>query len=209
MTSPRLESSIVRILAPVIRQDGFRGSGRTFRRIIGDTVQIVNVQGSSYGGQFAINLGMQPVSIPDWLGQAVDVRKIGEPDCEFRCRLSETGSDQWWSHDGTETAMDEAVSKATRVYETFGRRSLARISADDSNVYSLTPAEFESPLAHFHGFGWTKARVAFVLARLRAARGDHEQARAFASIALAELSPAATTLRQNIVKLLEDEAGLS
>jgi Domain of unknown function (DUF4304) len=208
MTLPRLEISIRRILTPVIRQDGFRGSGRTFRRIVGDTVQVLNVQGSQYGGKFAINLGMQPISIPNFSDQPVDTRKITEPDCEFRCRLSETGSDQWWGHDGTEVGMDEAMRKATCVYETVGRRSLALISATDSPVFSLTPAEFQGPLAYFHGFNWTTVRTALALAHLRAARGDHEQARAFACIALADLSPAATALRTKIKEFLEDDAAL-
>src|SRR5215471_4199171 len=68
-STPRLESSIRDFLSPVLESDGFFGSGRTFRRMSGDLIQVVQVQGSPYGGKFAVNLGIQPASIPDVAGE--------------------------------------------------------------------------------------------------------------------------------------------
>lgn len=51
--TPRLETAIREHLAPVLRADGFRGTGRSFRRVVNGWVQVVNVRGSRYGDQFA------------------------------------------------------------------------------------------------------------------------------------------------------------
>jgi hypothetical protein len=95
-----LEVAIRKCLAPCLREDGFAGSGRTFRRVLNGWIQVVNVQGSRYGGRFSINLGLQPLAIPDVVGNVPDPKKIREELCEFRRRLSESGADQWWTHDG-------------------------------------------------------------------------------------------------------------
>ena len=102
---PKLETAIRAVLVPQLREDGFAGSGRTFRRAVNGCVQVVNVQGSRYGGRFAINLGLQPLAIPDVTGVFPDPRKISEPGCEFRRRLSSTGADQWWIHDSLAESM--------------------------------------------------------------------------------------------------------
>ena len=44
-TPPRLEPSIRKYLLPLLKNDGFAGSGRTFRRIDNDAIHLVNVQG--------------------------------------------------------------------------------------------------------------------------------------------------------------------
>ena len=40
-----LEPSIRKYLLPLLKNDGFAGSGRTFRRIDNDAIHLVNVQG--------------------------------------------------------------------------------------------------------------------------------------------------------------------
>lgn len=50
---------ILRIdLVPLLRSDGFKRSGTTFRRITGEVIHIVNIQGSRYGGECCVNLGL-------------------------------------------------------------------------------------------------------------------------------------------------------
>ena len=57
VTSPRLEVSIRAYLVPHLKQDGFSGSGRTFRRVTNNWIQVVNVQSSRYGGAVRDQLG--------------------------------------------------------------------------------------------------------------------------------------------------------
>ncbi|KRR25440.1 hypothetical protein CQ14_10720 [Bradyrhizobium lablabi] len=196
----RLESSIKEHLAPVLKDDGFVGSGRTFRRISGDLIHVVQVQGSRYGGQFAVNLGIQPASIPDLAGNSPDATKIRPELCEFRRRLSEAESDQWWNHAGSKESMDAAVRAAASVYATIGRKLFAEMSGPESPLHNITPAQFEAGLYGFSGFGSTKVRMARSLALMRQSLGNLIDAGAFARIALVNLG-GAPALRAELEQL--------
>jgi len=138
---PHLESAIKEYLSPILRVDGFAGSGRNFRRVVIECVHAINIQWSKWGGQFAINLGIQPLSIPDVMGATPDPKKITETLCEFRRRLSETGEDQWWTYDDSIESMEAAVRSAAAVYTSVGRRLFAEFSGPSSPArhYDASP----------------------------------------------------------------------
>ena len=190
-STPRLENSIRMFLAPVLKEDGFAGSGRTFRRLTDGLIQVVNIQGSSYGGRFAINLGLQPIAIPDVSGNMPDLKKITEPLCEFRRRLAESGSDQWWQHDTSQSSMDNAVAAATDVYITIGRSLFDRVARSPSPFDSISVEDFQNGNFDFCGFGSTEVRMALVLARMRKAQGRIAEAAAFGEYGLAHVGNAA------------------
>jgi len=197
---PRLEASIKDHLSPVLKSDGFFGSGRTFRRISGDLIHVVQVQGSRYGGQFAVNLGIQPRCIPDVAGNSPDESRIREELCEFRRRLSEARRDQWWEHEGSKESMDAAVRAAASVYLAVGRRLFSELSGLESSLHKVTPEQFEAGQYDFAGFGSTKVRMARSLALMRQSIGNPADANAFARIALASLGNA-SALRSDLEKL--------
>jgi hypothetical protein len=197
---PRLESSIKDHLSPALKSDGFLGSGRTFRRLSGDFIHVVNVQGSRYGGMFAVNLGIQPRCIPDVVGNSPDATKIREELCEFRRRLSETMSDQWWEHEASKESMDAAVRAAASVYTTTGRRLFSELSGPESPLHKVTPTQFEAGLYSFLGFRSTKVRMARSLALMRRSAGNLADGSAFARIGLANLG-AAHALRAELEAL--------
>src|SRR5262245_14058697 len=126
--TPRLEPSIVAILAPELRVDGFTGSGRTYRRVANQWIQVVNVQGSRQGGSFAINLALHPLGLPDVIGRPVNPKALAQDACELRRRLTEGERDHWWLCYGDRDSMNEAVQSATLVYQQFGRPLLHRLS---------------------------------------------------------------------------------
>jgi len=201
-SQPKLESSIRAHLQPRLKEDGFTGSGRTFRRVRGRLIQVVNVQGSRYGGQFAINLGMQPVDLPDILGKEPDQKKISEPDCEFRKRLSDDGTDQWWKHDSTVESMDSAVLAASDVYVRIGRPLLEFLSGPDSPIFTLTPSQMPAFRAALRGFGSTDSRMAWVLARIRKADGRIDEARELATYGLKHVGMA-VSLRAKLKEIFD------
>ena len=196
----RLEDAIKKCLVPYLRQDAFTGSGRTFRRVIEGWIQVVNVQGSRFGGQFAINLGLQPLAIPDVLGNVADPKKITEPLCEFRRRLSESGADQWWKHDGSALSMEAAASAAADVYERIGRPLLNEICSAGSPLNTVSAEAFEKKDFDFRGFKSTNVRTALVLARLREAQGRLSESRSFAKYGLAHVGNA-VALRRELERL--------
>jgi len=201
---PRLETSIRDHLGPMLKSDGFSGSGRTFRRVSGDFIHVVQVQGSRYGGKFAINLGIQPLCIPDCMGQVPAPKTIREEICEFRRRLSESKADQWWDHDATKESMDLAVQRSATVYATVGRRLFSEQSGPEAPLHRVTPEQFQAGF-NFSGFASTEARMARSLALMRQSAGNLDDARAFARIALAGLG-SAQGLRQELELLLVDPA---
>lgn len=181
---PRLELALREHLTPLLREDGFSGSGRTFRRLRDGWVQVVGVQSSRYGGQFAINLGLQPLSVVHVLEELPDPKKITDSLCEFRRRLSVNGSDQWWSHGPSQESMDAAAQQAATVYATVGQDLFAAVGGPQSPFDSISPAMFAQSTASFLGFGSTPVRMALVLARLRRAQDRKVESAAFAEIGL-------------------------
>lgn len=195
-TTPRLEAAIKEHLAPQLRADGFTGSGRTYRRVQNGWLQVVSVQGSRYGGSFAINLGLHPLAIPDILGNAPDPKKTTEELCEFRRRLSETEerTDKWWKHEGTPGSMSAAVQDAAATYIKFGRPLLNRITADTADLNTVRAESLVSGSFNFGGFGSTDTRMALALARLRKWQGREQEACEFVEYGLTTLG-SATALR--------------
>jgi len=198
--TPRLEGSIRKYLAPILREDGFSGSGRCFRRSVGGFIHIVQVWGWRHGGEFTINIGIHPSALPDVLGNRVNLKKITVPDCEFSRVLTETGVDQHWKYDRSTESMDAAVREATTVYLRAGRNMFSGFAGPNSPLCTVTPAQFDAGQFDFGGFEPPKVRTARNLALMRRASGDVESARAFAAIALASLG-SATDLREELEEL--------
>jgi hypothetical protein len=190
-SSPRLESAIRTQLRPRLQEDGFVGSGRIYRKVSHGVIQVLHIQGSRQGGRFAVNLGFQPIVIPDVLGRSPDLTKITDAECEFRRRLSENGTDQWWNHDSSEKGMDDAVAAATDVYVRFGRPLFEIFGGPRSPLFSIAPEQMPQFREIMRGFGSTEVRVALVLARLRTAEGRPAEAKAFAHYGLLHVGRAA------------------
>lgn len=177
-TPPRLETAIRAALAPPLRKEGFAGSGRRFYKCTGPWIQIITVQGSRYGGSFAVNLGLHFASAPDPAGNPPDPKKMNEAHCEFRRRLSESNADMWWKHETDEASMLAAVESATEMYARLGRRYFdLAITA----LTSLTPDALASGNYDLQGFGTTKVRLGLALARIRKLEGRTQESRGFAS----------------------------
>lgn len=201
MITNRIDASLRAHFAPRLRADGFVGSGRSFRRLVDGYIHVVAVQVSRSGDQFAVNLGVQPLCIPDACGDAPDPRRLADDRCEFRRRLSESGADQWWRYESTTGSMDVAVMEAVRVYGSVGRAMLDRFIGESSPIATVTPEVFQSGSFDFDGFASTHVRMALALARFRMEVGQPEVAREFAAIGLAGIG-GATALRSELERLL-------
>lgn len=178
----RLDDALRLHLAPVLRADGFKGSGRTYRRTINGVAQVVNVQGARWGGSFAINLGLHPLALPIRSDQPADPRKINEVDCAFRRRLRVDERDQWWSHDSAESAA-VAVQAAAEVYQRVGQALLERQSGPGAPIWTLRPEDLDQAGKRLEGFTlytFRKGALASLMAQIRHAAGDMAAARAFA-----------------------------
>ena len=186
-SAPRLETAIKAFLVPALREDKFAGSGRTYRRTVDGLIQVVNVQGSRYGGSFAMNLACHPLSIPDVIDHPADPKRITETLCEFHRRLADGNGDKWWDHDGTAASMEGAVRAAAQLYVGRGRQLLERMAGTNGLVAHITASQLDSDTFDLAGFASTKVRMALALSRLRKSEGRLSEARDFATVALKNL----------------------
>jgi len=188
---------------PILRDEGFRGSGRTFRRVQGLLIHVLNLQGSMYSKQFAVNLGFHLSFLPGPTGRPVEPTKIVESECEFRRRLTAGGSDHWWVHGDDARSIEEAVRSAVEMYVEHGRRAWSEVATFPESLEGVTPESLITDVPLPGGFGNTLVRTALAFARIRQYQGDATSARQFAKVGVAKLG-AATGLRGAFAKFLAD-----
>ena len=175
---PRLEFAIRAAFAPLLQSEGFAGSGRRFYKCAGPWVQISTVQGSRYGGSFAVNLGIHFASAPDLAGNQPNPKTMNEAHCEFRRRLSESDADMWWKHEADQASMLTAVESAASMYRRLGPRCFELACAA---LNSITPLALASGNYDLLGFGSTKVRLALALSRIGKLEGRADESREFAA----------------------------
>jgi hypothetical protein len=160
-------------------------------------IHIITIQGSRYGGSFAVNMGLHFATAPDLAGNPLALKKMNEAHCAFRRRLSETNYDRWWKHDLDAESMLAAVASAASVYSLYGRRYF---EAACTGLMALTPEALISGAYDLQGFGNTKVGLGLSLARIRKIEGRVEDSRGFAAYAL-QHAGSATALRKELQEL--------
>ncbi|MBL8557469.1 MAG: DUF4304 domain-containing protein [Hyphomonadaceae bacterium] len=189
--SPSLAKAIQAKFAPSLRRDGFSGTGQRYFRVVGGQCQIVEAQGSRSGGKFAINMGIQPMSVPLRSGDVPDPKRMREMECMFRRRLAAQKGDQWWDYEPNQASLDMAVAEACAVYEQVGKRQLDGMAEPTSPINTVTAEAFAARAFDFNGFGNTGILMAWTLAQMRKATGNHAEAGEFARVALKEIGDGA------------------
>lgn len=203
------KSSLVKAMraqfAPALRGDGFLGTGQRYWRVINEQAQVLEAQGSSSGGKFAVNLGVQPVLVPLLSGDLSQPKNLRVADCLFRRRLALQSGDQWWEYAPDQSSIDEAVKQACHVYVQVGRQQLNSVAAPASHLHAVSAEAFAVGHFDFQGFGSTKILMAWALAHMRNAAGNHTEAAKFAHLVLEYIGDGAAgrNLRADILDFLE------
>jgi Domain of unknown function (DUF4304) len=128
---------------PLLRQDGFKGSGQDFRRVNGDVIHAVNIQNNKYGGSCCVNMGLHFAFLPVcWDSNKMpDLKNIKTLDCEFRCRLAPDGkTDYWWKFKGRLFfgSTRKSVSHLCNTYTEVGRRYFEKYNGMESITLALS-----------------------------------------------------------------------
>ncbi len=190
-----LDKQLKNIFASAIRAEGFKGSGRNFRRINGNLIHVINVQGSQYNRSFAVNLGVHLTLLPDSIGRVVNPKKITEPSCELRRRMSKTDVDHWWSFENNLESIQAAVFDATKVYETHGKQYFECLGNYPQDFAQFDVMNLKSDKSSLCGFSNTEAILALIFARIRQHEGRKADATAFAKYGLEILGQASALKR--------------
>ena len=121
-------------LAGILRADGFRKKGRTWRRAQHpDVVHVINVQASTSNagshGQCTLNAGVYIPALAERLNTFPVTKSPSESECHLRRRpivLAPGNIDGWISLDGADAAsIATAATELRDVYERYGRPWLA------------------------------------------------------------------------------------
>jgi hypothetical protein len=167
-----------------IRRFGFKGSGQNYRRMEHDLASIINIQGSSGGAHFYINLGAQPTFIPTDGDLPVNPSTFKEYECVFRRRV---GKDWGWHPDDAQFRdLIAALETQQRLFFDDARAFPAAIGSEP--VEALL-AKYRAPRTRLH------------VARACAARGMLPRSREIAREALLETPETATFLRRELEAL--------
>jgi hypothetical protein len=112
MPSPKEMTKVVALTAPRLKAAGFRRFGNDFNKSLGaGLVEVVGFQGSKWGDQFTVNLGLYVREVDqlfdDWWGRSKKVGLPGEHGavkeyvCWLRGGLGDIrfgGHDTWWEY---------------------------------------------------------------------------------------------------------------
>lgn len=180
------------IVVPVLKQDGFLGSGTTWRRVDGEVIQLLNLQGSRHGGECCVNLGIHLTFLPIvGTGEMVQPKTITEPECEFRNRLTQPRhADQWWTYGSCEQEAIDSCHSIAELYQTQGRSFFGRLSVCPDDFLRVAPDQLSDDALVRELYGCSRVRLALALGRVAMRFGELQMARTYAEFGLANLGRA-------------------
>jgi hypothetical protein len=182
-------------LYPVLRAEGFRGSGTTLRRIEGPIIHIFNVQGSSSGDCCYLNLGAHLSFLPPEGPPNVAPASFREPHCIFRDRIDPPlGEAFGWFYGRTPEEAADQVEFLVSEWRTQGQPFFRR--------YGSYPESFLTLLANPDPDG-IHPRTALHYARIALHLGQLDRALSFAREGLAKAPETATYLRRDLLAVLK------
>lgn len=183
----QFHSQVKLLLKPALIADGFRASGTTYRRTLGEVTHVFALQGSVYGGQCCVCLGIHLTFLPG----DYDPNKITEPDCEFRTRLAPSGqADCWWSYGANEQEARVSTESILQLYREVGVPYFHRFSTFPDDFVRVTPSMLASGTFLPFPPGGSLARRAFILSLIAIQTGRIADAKQFAEFGLANVGQA-------------------
>ena len=165
----RFRHLLKRDFFPLIRADGFKGSGTTFRRVNDHRIDIINVQGSRYGGKCCVNVATHYLFLPSEGGSEItDQEKFKEYHCTFRDRLHEpTEGDHWWTYGTNDVESEASVVSLVDLYRRQGAFFFAKFEPFPDVFERITPAHIDASDVSLMPTGDTVVRAALTTLECR------------------------------------------
>jgi hypothetical protein len=172
---------------PVLRNDGFKGSGTSLRRHDGQFHHIVHVQGSTSAASCYMNLGAHLDFLPAEGGRAFSPASFDEPSCAFRTRLEPRTGDSW-IYGQTEAAGVATANEIVDAWASGGASFFSRFgSTHEARNLEQLIRESEGPDVHPYR--------ALIGARIAAHIGQRQRSLTIASLAAERIGERAVVLR--------------
>jgi hypothetical protein len=186
-----------------LRKVGFKGSGAHFRRVSGDVINTIWIQGGGDGKKCAVNLGLHLAFLPVcWKEELPDLGTIKEIDCEFRCRLAPNdGTDHWWEYyGGLLNPSSKNARHLIKSYFEWGEPRFREYSSVESIANMISLAQLRGG-EYINAFGGvTIPRAALAMARIQEHMGNSHRAAEFARACLETICKA-SGLRSELERL--------
>ena len=184
--------------APKLRGLGFLGTGNHFRRLNGEIINAINIQGNKYGGSCAVNLGLHLTFLPlTWCSALPDVRKIKEIDCEFRTRLSpDMKSDYWWEYGGLRNSPTQSARHLIDTYLERGEPHFQQYDSVEKIAAMISVDEIKQGSYLYTFGGITSVRAALAMARVHTHLGNTIESKQFAEAGLENIGNASLLRRE-------------
>lgn len=181
-------------LYPILRADGFRGSGSTLRRVDDPVVHVFNVQGSSDAETCYLNLGAHLLFLPKPGGGQPEAKNLKEYECAFRDRFDPpAGTGFGWPYGRNEDEMQETIAFICDHWKLYGQAFFDR--------YSTFPADFVSLIEDVDESSVHPIEL-LTLARIAAHLRDYARAASLASEGLKYCPERASDLRAELEQLV-------
>jgi hypothetical protein len=187
----RFHNLLKRNFFPLLRADGFKGSGTTFRKVNGERIDVINVQGSRYGGKCCVNLAAHFSFLPSMGGgQVTDPKKFKEYDCAFRDRLRQAKEDHWWDYGASDAEAETSVASILDLYKRRSSMFFDRFEPFPEVFDRVTPAQLDARDLTKMPAAMTQVFAALTMARVMKHLGCVEKCREFAEVGLRNLGHA-------------------
>jgi hypothetical protein len=196
----RFDEYLNRDFFPILRAEGFKGSAGRLHRFNGDAIHVIQVQGSSFGGQCCVNLAVHVAFLPTAGGGTMtEGRKLKEYECEFRLRLCEKNEwDHWWEYGDSDRAAAANVASLVDTYRRRGPLFFDRFTPFPDVFLKIDPSKLDVGKVSTFDAWISVPHMALTLARIMHHLGDRRKCRRFAEIGLRHTDSFATDLIQEL-----------
>jgi len=178
---------IKRDFAPVLRASGFKGSGKKFRRVNGDVVNVLSLQG--HGGRSCVNLGVHFAFLPTAAGTKLPAPKIREFHCMFRDRLKgPDGFERWWNHGKTDAEAEASVADIVDTFRKRGEKFFRKFEPFPGVFEKITPEDVDKDKLSKLPVRMFPLSAAITLAQIMKHLGRLDECRAFAEVGLRHIA---------------------
>ncbi len=183
-------------LYPILRAEGFKGSGNTLRRVNDQVVHVFNVQGSSGGETCYLNLGAHLTFLPMPGGGEPDAKTLKECECVFRDRFDPpAGSGFGWSYGHNQDELNETVAYIRDHWSIYAHPFFDRYSRFPDSFVRLVD-DVDSSAVH--------PIELLTLARIAARVHKITRAQSLAQDALRRCPERATSLRAKLNEFIQE-----
>lgn len=215
-TAERLETPQVRFYSvlrldffPRLRTMGFKGSGQNFRRVLGDVIHAINIQGNRSGASCIVNLGVHVAYLPPMAEKHVEPWNYKVIDCEFQGRIVDPSTRDWWKYGYTPREAEESARSLIATYFAEAEPKFKHYGTVAPFLSAMEckacEAAVRPPVLGGVDFGPLPARAALITARIHRHTGNNLEARRFAQMGLRKIKgDVGIALKQELESLTDD-----